>query len=422
MNQVAQRTRARAGVFAAFVLAWRRAFTPKTEEQALTMYSPMPRDLAAAQAEVEALTPTTEGQWEVDWPRTSRFRLAMYILIPALIAGTGAAIVGTHGEATRCTWGDGTSTEGVCMFDDEFTTFDTDVWHAANDWSGPLQNITPDVSCFREENVSVAAGILTLRMSINARASCPQTWSTTAYYTSNYEPSWTPGATSYDNAVVDMKSFRFKYGRVQMRITLPPGRGPGGDVSLWGVDCQRSGGVVGALSDLFTLASGRPCNWPELGSAEMDIIQSSRTGATTIINTSVYTASSPDSPTLIDAFHGINYYGARNAQPTTAGFTAWINGTVTNPTTSYHVYELLWLPPIGGGPDRWSISVDGIIAAIQTPTPVTWIPSGEMFMMLWNAATVTVTDGDLPSDMLVDYVRISCPPGVTCTWSGAGAL
>jgi hypothetical protein len=42
-----------------------------------------------------------------------------------------------------------------------------------------------------------------------------------------------------------------------------------------------------------------------------------------------------------------------------------------------------------------------------------------MFVMFWNATTVAVTPGDLPSVMLVDYIRITCPPGVPCEWSGA---
>jgi beta-glucanase (GH16 family) len=252
-------------------------------------------------------------------------------------------------------------------------------------------------------------------MSANARGSCPQTWSATSYYTSNYGASWPPGqATSYDVCVVSQPSFRFKYGRVQMRITLPPGRGPGGDVSLWGIGCQRPAGIINALGDLFQYPAGqRACDWPNIGHAEMDIIQSSRTGATTVINTSVYTASSPGSPSLVDTFFGINYYGARWAQPATGGFTTWMGPTISNPTSSYHVYELLWTPT------RWSVYVDGNIQALENPGGTTWIPSALMFVMFWNATTVAVTPGDLPSVMLVDYIRITCPPGVPCEWSGA---
>ena len=64
---------------------------------------------------------------------------------------------------------------------------------------------------------------------------------------------------------------------------------------------------------------------------------------------------------------------------------------------------------------------DGNLVALQRPTP-NWVSDDSMFMMLWNAATVAVTPGDLPSQMLVDYIRIHCPPGYGCEWSGAGAL
>lgn len=374
--------------------------------------------------EVDALTPGSPRLVDMALPAPSRapsrLRLAAYVLIPLLAAAVGTAVRVSNGGPPRCTFADGTYVDGACMFIDEFDSFNTQVWKAANDWSGPLQAVIPDVGCFREENVTVSGNALRLAMTVNARSSCPTSWSSTSYYTTHeytpgttYATSWPLGAaTSYDVAAVDMRDFRMKYGRVQMRITLPPGRGPGGDVTLWGIACQQARGSVGALSDLFTKdTADRTCNWP-VNAAEMDIIQSSRSGATTTINTSTYTSNAVGSPTLVGNFFGINYYGARWAQPATAGFTTWLGGTVTNPTTTYHIYDLLWTP------SGWSLTVDG---TLQTTESAAWIPSGSMFMMLWNAATVPVTAADLPSTMLVDYIRISCPIGVPCTWSGTGS-
>jgi len=403
------------GIAAVIAAAWRRAF--QLTDTSLVRVEPDAETLAAWDT-VDELAPSVPSMRELSAQRpaaATRISPVAIFIVAGLVAGGVIAGMRSGTDDDTCTFADGTVVPGQCIFADEFSgsSLDDTVWLAADDWSGPLQNVTPDISCFRHENVTVGSGVLKLRMSINARGSCAQTWSTTAYYVSNYEPSWTPGATSYDVAVINTKTFRFKYGHVQMRIKLPPGRGPGGDVSLWGVGCQRSGGVVGALSDLFTFADGqRACDWPNIGNAEMDIIQSSRSGSTTTINTSIYTASSPGSPTLIDNFFGINYYGARYAQPATAGFSTWLSGvTVANPTTTFHLYDLDW------NPRSWNVYVDGVLVASETPSGTTWIPSGSMFPMIWNAATVAVTDADLPSDMEVDYFRVWCPPGYGCTWS-----
>ena len=333
----------------------------------------------------------------------------------ALFAGgvVCAGAVMRMGGSSTCTYPDGDVVAGRCMFDDEFDALNTDVWVASDDWSGPLQNVIPDVGCFRHENVTVSGGSVNLTASVNARASCPQTWDVTPYYTAHFGSSWTPGATRYDVAELSMKTFRFRYGLVQMRMIFPPGRGPGGDVTLWGTNCQSLTGAITAVNDLYTKAEGdRICHWPYADSREMDIMQSSRTGDTTTINTSVYTDNSVGSPHLVDTFFGVPYYGDRYIQPSVGGFKNFLGSyTVASPTLTYHVYELDWRP------GSWTVSVDGSIVAKEVQGTPAWVPDEAMFIMIWNAMTVAVTDADLPSIMLVDYLRITCPSGVPCEWS-----
>jgi beta-glucanase (GH16 family) len=288
------------------------------------------------------------------------------------------------------------------MFVDEFSGSElSSAWRAIDDWPGPMLEVTPESGCMRHENVSVSGGSLHLTMTANNRASCPQTWTVTPYYTDNYGASYTPGATTYDTAVIDQPSFRMKYGHVSMRIKHPGGTGPAGDVTLWGIDCQKPIGVIGAFLDLFTLATGRSCNFPVRGSSEIDITQYCAARPTILLNTSVYVDNSIGSPPQVSTWYGIPYYGAVTLQ---------IPGA--DPATTWHTYDLDWRPGV------WRAEVDGVKI---NEAVASWVPAEPMFFMLWNVDMATVNLGTLPQTMYVDYVRVWCPPGVPCEWSGTGS-
>lgn len=405
-----------------FAAMWARMLFRETETStALALHTEADTELMeAARREVDALAPACAGQWETEQPRAStRVTPAGAIAIVLGVATGAVAGAITLGSSAGCTFADGSTVEGECMFVDEFAgiTLDPTKWTAIDDYAGPINGLTPELSCFRHENVSVSGGYLNLSVTDEDRTPCPQSWSATAYYTANYNANWPPNAnTSYQTAVVDMSHFRFTYGTVSMRIKHPGGVGPGGAAVLWGANCQRAAGSINALIDLFNYApGGRTCDWPAVGSQETDITAycAARSPGSTL-DTSIYVSETPGSPAAISTYFGIPYYGALYGQPPAAGYTTFLpypGIQFADPAANWHTYELDWRP------NMWRVSIDGTVVASETPTGTSWIPTTPMYMMLWADDIVTVTAGTLPQTMQIDYVRIWCPSGVPCTWS-----
>lgn len=316
----------------------------------------------------------------------------------------------------QVTFTDGTVRPGTLMFDDEFTGSSLGTaWVAEANWGGPLAQVPPEVCCTVAANATVSGGNLNLAMTANARGSCPQSWTATTFYNTlacggaGCATSYTPGATTVDTAQVSMKNFQFTYGRVDVRMKMAGGTGPGSDVTLWGANCQSPLGFTDAFfhGPFFTGGAGA-CNWPAAGSQEMDILNYA--GGTGALNTTNYVSQTPGTPPAIpSAYFGTTFYGERWQTPNTAGFTNFIGGaTVTTPASVFHVYSVIWTPT------SWSSIVDGVVITNANPGPTTWIPNTPMFMMIWNQDATTVNGPSLPQTAQVDYVRITCPPGVPC--------
>lgn len=326
----------------------------------------------------------------------------------AITVGPRAAIQNTN--PLRCTFPDGTTVPGTCMFDDEFEgTSLSSQWHAIDDWEGPIQNVAPSLSCFRHENVSVSGGQLHLAMTANARASCPQTWTASSYYTTNYGTSWPPGQpTSFDEAAVDTPTFHFRYGHVWIKARAPSGTGPGMDVSLWGTNCQNATtGIIGQYLTGFFAHNGT-CQFPSSGSYEMDIPNFLHANGN--LNCSIYRDSGNSAP-LVGTFFGVNYYGALWSNQIGVGNLFLAGNPAIDPTDGMHVYETIW------GPDAWSFYVDGTMLAVEEKPSPNWVNDQDLFPMIWNADQAAVTGATLPQSVDVEAFRIWCDPGVPCTWS-----
>jgi hypothetical protein len=385
-------------------------------------------DVAIA-AEVDLETPGNP-EWELT--PYARATVRPWVIVMALVLATGltyarlgSSFVGEDQPGT-CTLPDGSSVIGTCEFLDDFDTLDTDIWNTGTEWVGPLQQVAPELTCATGDAVSIVAGVLNVRMEANARSSCPQTWPTTGgtYSTTgcggvSCMTNWTPGQpTSYDAGYVDMKTFHGTYGQVYLRAKMSEGSGPQSDASLWGVNCQTNGVISSLNTGLFNGTGD--CDWPNDGSHDFDIFNYADNSGN--MNSCAYTGATPGSPPLFSSgYYGISYYGMNwsnqvgavipNAQTWIAGHPTW-----DDYTTTYHTYMYDWRP------DSIAVYIDGVL--IGTTGLVDWIPSQAAFLAIWNitANGVPIVPGDLPSTLYVDWVAWVCPPGVPCTWSGAGAL
>lgn len=328
-----------------------------------------------------------------------------------------------------CTFQDGSSVPGTCMFDEEFNDASTvcvtpgscsgKTWIAEDNWLGPINfSVIPELTCIRHENVSVSGGNLVLSMTANSRASCPQTWPETTYYDTSgctgvsggpgCKTSFNPGQpTSYDAAVVSQLNFNFTYGRIDIRALFSGGTGPGTDISLWGQTCQSSLGLIDAYLSGFFAHAITGCRFPTTpGSEEMDIPEWSKASGN-VLDDSCYVGASVGSPPSVGTFFGVPYYGGLWASSVVG--QPFMNGaTVSDSSVNWHVYTTIWTP------QTFEFYVDGSPVNVAHGGSPSWIPSHPMFLMFWNEDQTTVTAATLPQNALIDYVRITCPPGVPC--------
>jgi len=397
---VKQRTETRARLSRLLTIAWLRELFSRQQSVALTVWRKPDQELAEAMREVDALAPASAGQWEVERIKAAGVNPLAFVLLAGTVLGAAGAGI-TISAPPRCTWADGTSVYGQCMFADEFNAgaLDTAAWLAENTFPGPLLETPGEARCFRQENATVAAGELRMLSTSNARGSCPHAgYTPTGYNIANY-PTMQPGATTIDIAAISTKTFRMKYGTVEMRAMMPSS---GGDVSLWGTNCRFSTGVVDGLQDLFQMASGRTCDYPNPGAREMDIIQNSGT----TLNTSWY-RNSGDGATLVQNWTGvippgIDLYGDLWSTHGAIGSSKTFLGDFapSDPTTNFHVYRWEWYP-------GWiALYIDGTRVSYDLTAAVT---TELMFPMIWTIDNVA-------SSFRMDYIRIWCEAGRSCEW------
>ncbi len=275
--------------------------------------------------------------------RRHRARTMLYPFVAALALTTLSSCyyVGSVGTSTSTTTTT-TVPAGTTLLADQFngTALDTTSWIALNRPGDASNN---ELECYKPANVTEGGGNLTIHTL--ADTSC-----------SGY---------AYTSGMIQTRSFNFTYGTVEFRARFAGGTGTWPAVWLLGANCQQS--------NITSADNVAPCNWPQTGSDEIDIAE------------------------------------IKNAQLTTVSEGYFANGgnfgtctpTVTDVSTNWHTYTLIWAP----GELTWKI--DGITTCDRTSN----IPSTPMFPIINTAVGGTgggtVDPATLPQQTDIDYLTIT---------------
>jgi beta-glucanase (GH16 family) len=252
--------------------------------------------------------------------------LGLYLLIAGLIVfstNIGLFNLGASACNTKCkghTCSTSPPSSPSLVFADEFnsSSVDTNLWNVIYQ-HGETGNSEPE--CYLPANTNESGGYLTETV-IAQTVSCPTNGSTT---TSNY----TSGA-------VQMKSFNFLYGTVEVRAKFTGGTGPWPAIWLLGHNCQLP---------IWLTASG--CAWPNPGSDEIDIAEILGSNLTTV-NEQIHSSS-----------------GSPQCLPKT-----------TDVNQNWHVYKLVWTS------GQLVFSIDGTTTCTLTGAAV---PYQAMFLIINTA-------------------------------------
>jgi beta-glucanase (GH16 family) len=235
------------------------------------------------------------------------------------------------------------SAQSAYSFSDEFngTSVDTSLWSVMNQ-HGDTSNSEPE--CYLTGNTAETGGVLSETVEVRM-VTCPDG----------------TGTSSYPSGAVQMKSFNFTYGTVDVRAKVAGGTGPWPAIWLLGSNCQQP-----------TWLSNN-CPWPQPGSDEIDIAE---------FKYSSYTTDNQNSIT---------------------GGSGWqiCTPTISDASQNWHVYTLVWAP------GSLTFKVDGTTTCTMTSN----IPSHPMFLILNTAIGGTggggINNSTLPQTSLFDYVHIT---------------
>lgn len=195
-----------------------------------------------------------------------------------------------------------------------------------------------EVQCFQAANTGEAGGYLTETVKVDS--SC--------------------AGFSYTSGAIQMRSYSFTYGTVQVRAKFAGGSGPWPAIWLLGANCQpwRTG--------------INHCQWPQPGSDEIDIAE--------ILNS--------------------NHSAVNQQIHSTAGSPGCMP-TVSDTSKNWHVYTLVWAP------GKATFEIDGAVTCILT----VGVPSHPMFLImntsLGGTGGGTVNPATLPQVSSFDYVRVT---------------
>jgi beta-glucanase (GH16 family) len=237
-------------------------------------------------------------------------------------------------------------------FDDEFSgsSVDTTLWALYN---GYLQNGNNEKQIYQPANATESGGYLT----ITAENANPPV--------DGYD---------YTSAHVEMNTFNFLYGTVEVRALMPGGVGTWPAIWLLGADCQSNAG-------------GPACNWPYPGSDEIDIAEILDSNPTQINNEVAMISNGQ----IVQPYcNSSGSFGTSGNRP-----------TITDASKNWHVYTLIWEP----GSLTWQ--VDGVTTCHET----TLVPSDPMFLIINTAVggdgVGKINSNTLPQTMLVEYVHVT---------------
>ena len=184
---------------------------------------------------------------------------------------------------------------------------------------GDVTNNEPE--CYTLSNSGESGGVLSETVQLQS-VNCPDGYG--GFIASNY----TSGA-------IQMKSFSFTYGRVDVRAKFAGGIGPWPAIWLLGADCQ-----------LPTWLSSTSCAWPNPGSDEIDIAEIMGSNLTQV-NEQIHSS-----------------LGNPSCRP-----------PVSDVSQNWHDYVLDWQP------GSLTFQIDGISTCTLTGASV---PSHPMFLILNN--------------------------------------
>jgi hypothetical protein len=233
---------------------------------------------------------------------------------------------------------------GTVIFDDEFndTTVDTNLWSVGNRLGDASNN---EKQCYKPGNVTESGGFLQILSKVDSSCS---------------------GA-AYTSGMVQLNTLSYTYGTLEYRAKEPGAIGAGSWPAQWllGSNCQA------AFKTNAENTGG--CNWPQVGSDEIDATEFKSTGPTKVWQNNISGSS-----------------GWKTCTP-----------TITNASTNWHVYQLVWSP----GKLVWK--VDGATTCTQTAG----VPTTPMFVIINTAlggdGGGAITNSQLPVTMQVDYIKLT---------------
>lgn len=234
-------------------------------------------------------------------------------------------------------------------FCDEFNdgVIDTTKWTVMNDHSDQTNN---ELACYLTQNTVETGGFLTETVKRETH-SCPG--------------GTTP--VNYTSGAIQTKTFNFGRGTtIDVRAKFAGGQGPWPAIWLLGANCQQPAWLVNGVDS-------PGCNWPNVGSEEID---------------------------LAEVFADIARDGVQE-NLINAGGTTHRSTIVSDLSTAFHVYSLVWTA------SSLVFKVDG--TTVNTMNVTT--PNTPMFLIIdttiGGSSGLPITDATLPQTTSIDYVHIT---------------
>jgi beta-glucanase (GH16 family) len=191
-------------------------------------------------------------------------------------------------------------------------------------------------------------------------------------------------STSYDSCMIQSSTFNFQFGTLEFRVlSTNPGLGtwPG---SLWleGANCQAAN--VKTADNTAANGGLGTCNWPTLGSEEIDICEIKSSDP--VPNTQTWQNTFSSTVPIIEF----------------SSQASW-----SDPSVNFHTCKIVWT----------ATSVTWFIDGVQTRQILKSngdpIPQGPLFLLInvavGGGGSSTPNPANFPQTMQIDYVRITQP-------------
>jgi beta-glucanase (GH16 family) len=258
-----------------------------------------------------------------------------------------------------------TATSNVIFFDDFTGTTLGTGWTSMNR-HGDYSN--GEVQCYVPANVSVGNSLLNIVSQVQA-ATCGDATHAAA--------TW-----NYTSGMVQWTNFHFTYGTVEFRAKMAGGQGSWPAIWLLGGNCQTSN--ITSADNVGT------CNWPNVGSDEIDIAEFSNYSW--------------------DHFSSVSHHLFRS---TGNGSCSQNMPGGADASQGFHVYRMIWTA------SSITFSIDGVAANCGgDPAYTTNVANTPMFLLINNAmgggggcpnGGNCPDNSAYPQTMAVDYVKVTQP-------------